>query len=84
MQTKKKIEQMWQQSPSIVHQEVSYTMHKQFGIDFAIGKNMKAEVKKVSSSGNLGSPEPTNQSLIEESKQQTVTADTNSGKLKSQ
>lgn len=65
-----------------MHQEVSYTMHKQFGIDFAIGKNKKAEAKKVTSARNMGSPDATNQSLMEESKQQIVTDD-NSGKLKS-
>jgi len=38
---------MWQTSPSIVHQEVSYSTFKQFGIDFAIGKNKKAESKEA-------------------------------------
>jgi len=41
---------MWQTSPSIVHQDAVYSTCKQFGIDFSIGKNKKAEKKAATSS----------------------------------
>ena len=34
---------MWHTSPSIVHQDVTYTAFNQLGIDFAIGRYKKAK-----------------------------------------
>ena len=52
--TRKKIEQMWPTCPSIVQQDVSYTMHKQFGIDFAIGKNNAIDKAKAANQEKNG------------------------------
>ena len=72
---------MWIDSPSLVHQDVSYTMLKQFGIDFAIGKNNKAGLlKKNSSSSNLINTGVPNTEI----KTEMATEDSNPGKLKSE
>ena len=53
---------MWKNNPSIVHQDVSYTVLKQFSIQFAIGRKNIPEDKKQQSgsssrrSSNLNSP----------------------------
>ena len=83
--TKKKIDQMWIESPSLVHQDVNYTMLKQFGIDFAIGKNNRAGLTKKNASSssliNIGGP---NSISITEIKAESAAEDSNPGKLKSE
>ena len=74
---------MWKNNPSIVHQDVSYTVLKQFSIHFAIGRKNKPEDKKQQSgsssrrSSNLNSPTRAQ----EETKE--VEADKNQGYVKS-
>lgn len=71
---------MWLSSESIVHQDVNYTMLKQFGIDFAIGRGNKSEkAKSASNSSNSLLADAATEELKEQKSKEK-----NPGKLKSQ